>query len=145
VWGRFSSPYRPAGKIAGELGGRAATVDIAATTAHDAGMPQTLVEASELAAGRHTYLARLDPVAHQNVNIDYLQFDRLPGEQTPHASCTVGGVVAGTLALTLGATPSFGVFQPALARDYTAQTTARVISSAMDTTLSVAGGKLTNG
>ncbi|MDA0172774.1 glycerophosphodiester phosphodiesterase family protein [Solirubrobacter taibaiensis] len=145
VWGRFSSPYRPAGKIAVELGGRTATVDIASTTSHDAFMPQTLMESIELAAGEHTYFVRIDPVAYQNFNIDYLQFDRITDEQTTQTPSTVGGVVAGTLSLTLGATPSFGVFQPAVAGEYTAQTTARVISSAMDTTLSVTGGKLTNG
>ena len=128
MWGRFSSPYRPAGKIAVELAGRTATVDIASTTSHDAFMPQELIDSIELAAGQHTYFVRIDPVAYQNFNLDYLQFDRITDDQTAQAPSTVGGVVAGTLSLTLGAMPSFGVFQPAVAGEYTAQTTARVIS-----------------
>ena len=43
-----------------------------------------------------------------------------------------------TLALTLGAPASFGAFTPGVAKDYTASTTANVISTAGDATLSVA-------
>jgi sugar phosphate isomerase/epimerase len=63
----------------------------------------------------------------------------------------VGGTVPATLALTLGASASFGAFQPGVAKDYTASTTANVISSAGDATLSVADpsttapGHLVNG
>jgi hypothetical protein len=62
-----------------------------------------------------------------------------------------GGTVAATLALTLGPPATFGAFTPGVARDYTAGTTANVISTAGDATLSVADpsptapGKLVNG
>ena len=51
-----------------------------------------------------------------------------------------------TLALTLAAPASFGSFTPGLDRDYTASTTANVISTAGDATLSSSDpGYLTNG
>jgi X-Pro dipeptidyl-peptidase len=51
---------------------------------------------------------------------------------------TAGGSVPATLSLTLGAPASFGAFAPGVAKEYTASTTATVISSAGDATLSVA-------
>ncbi len=62
-----------------------------------------------------------------------------------------GGTVAATLALTLGTPGSFGAFTPGVARDYTASSTANVISTAGDALLSVsdasstATGHLVNG
>ena len=53
------------------------------------------------------------------------------------ATQTVGGTVPATMSLTLGAPASFGAFLPGVARDYDASTTATVISSAGDATLSV--------
>jgi hypothetical protein len=47
----------------------------------------------------------------------------------------VGGTVPATLSLTLGAPASFGAFTPGVARTYTASTTANVISTAGDATL----------
>ena len=64
---------------------------------------------------------------------------------------TVGGNVPATLSLTLGAPATFGAFTPGVARDYTASTSANVISTAGDATLSVADpsatapGHLVNG
>ena len=64
---------------------------------------------------------------------------------------TVGGTVPATLALTLGAPISFGAFTPGVERTYSASTTATVISSAGDATLSVVDpstnnpGRLVNG
>ena len=64
---------------------------------------------------------------------------------------TVGGSVGATLALTLGPAATFGAFTPGVAKTYTAATTATVISSAGDATLSVADpsstatGHLVNG
>jgi X-Pro dipeptidyl-peptidase len=58
----------------------------------------------------------------------------------------VGGTVAATLSLTLGAPASFGAFTPGLAKDYSASTTASVLSTAGDAALSVSDpGHLTNG
>ena len=67
------------------------------------------------------------------------------------ATMPVGGTVPATMTLTLGAPAAFGNFQPGVARDYDASTTATVISSAGDTTLSIsdrgttAVGYLVNG
>jgi hypothetical protein len=62
-----------------------------------------------------------------------------------------GGTVSATLSLTTGTPATFGAFTPGLAKDYTATTTANVISTAGDAALSVsdpsstATGHLTNG
>ncbi len=67
------------------------------------------------------------------------------------ATGTVGGTVPATLSLSLGAPASFGAFTPGVARDYLASTTATVVSTAGDATLSVADpsatatGHLVNG
>ncbi|WP_051324432.1 CocE/NonD family hydrolase [Candidatus Solirubrobacter pratensis] len=61
-------------------------------------------------------------------------------------TAAVGGAVPATLALTLGAPASFGAFAPGTAGDYGAATTATVVSTAGDATLSVSDpGHLTNG
>ncbi len=63
----------------------------------------------------------------------------------------VGGSVPPTLALSLGGPAGFGSLTPGVARDYTASTTANVISTAGDAALSIADpstaspGHLTNG
>jgi hypothetical protein len=63
----------------------------------------------------------------------------------------VSGTVPATLALTLGAPAQFGAFTPGVTKTYTASTTANVISTAGDATLSVAdpsataNGRLVNG
>jgi amidase len=62
------------------------------------------------------------------------------------ATAPVGGQVPATLALTLGANASFGAFTPGVAKDYTASSTANVVSTAGDAALSVSDpGHLTNG
>jgi predicted acyl esterase len=64
---------------------------------------------------------------------------------------TVGGSVPATLALTLGAPANFGAFTPGVGKDYLASTTATVVSTAGDATLTVGDpspsnvGKLVNG
>jgi X-Pro dipeptidyl-peptidase len=58
----------------------------------------------------------------------------------------VGGTVPATLALTLGAPASFGAFTPGVDTEYTATSTANVVSTAGDATLSVSEpGHLMNG
>jgi len=58
----------------------------------------------------------------------------------------VGGTVPATLALSLGAPATFGAFTPGTTKQYTAATTANIISSAGDATLTVSDpGHLTNG
>src|SRR5262249_25125174 len=55
------------------------------------------------------------------------------------------GTVPATLGLTLGSQPaSFGTFTPGLAQDYTAQTTATVISTPGDAALSVSDADTSN-
>ena len=62
------------------------------------------------------------------------------------APATAGGDVPATLGLTLGAPASLGAFTPGADRTYTASTTAGVISTAGDATLSVSDpGRLRNG
>ncbi|HEY6892424.1 MAG TPA: CocE/NonD family hydrolase [Solirubrobacter sp.] len=62
------------------------------------------------------------------------------------ASGDAGGTVPATLSLTLGAPATFGVFTPGVTKDYTASTTANVISSAGDAALTVSDpGSLMNG
>jgi hypothetical protein len=62
-------------------------------------------------------------------DVTFLQGTSVPG--------TVGGTVPATLSLTLGPPATFGAFTPGVARDYTATTTANVISTAGDAALSV--------
>ena len=62
------------------------------------------------------------------------------------APATAGGSVPATLALTLGASASFGAFQPGVEKTYATSTIADVVSTAGDATLTVAGPvRLTNG
>jgi hypothetical protein len=75
-----------------------------------------------------------------------------PGVDAPeYEETTVGGTVAPTLSLTLGPAATFGAFAAGTAADYTASTSANVVSTAGDATLSVADpsstatGHLVNG
>jgi hypothetical protein len=59
---------------------------------------------------------------------------------------SVGGTVPPTLSLALGPNASFGAFTPGAARDYTASTSANVVSTAGDAALTVSEpGHLSNG
>ncbi len=60
------------------------------------------------------------------------------------ATQNVGGNVPATMSLTLGTAASFGDFVPGVARDYDASTTATVIHSAGDATLSVSDRSATS-
>src|SRR5262249_11515565 len=63
--------------------------------------------------------------------------------------CTPGqvsGTVPATLSLTLGSAASFGAFTPGVTKDYTASTSANVISTAGDAALTYSDpGHMTNG
>ena len=62
------------------------------------------------------------------------------------ADGSAGGTVPATLALTLGGPATFGALTPGVAKDYTASTSANVITTAGDATLSVSDpGHLMNG
>jgi alpha-L-rhamnosidase len=73
------------------------------------------------------------------------------GTVSTSADTTVGGSVPATLSLSLGTPAAFGAFTPGLPKDYFAATSAQVISTAGDATLSVADpssvatGHLVNG
>ncbi len=90
-----------------------------------------------------------DPFASAKIAfklLDCVTFGKVRDE-----SGSVGGTVPATLALTMGTPAGFGAFTPGAAKDYTASTTATVISTAGDATLSVADpsptapGHLVNG
>ena len=69
-----------------------------------------------------------------------------PGTTRANAGATVSGSVPAQLALTVGPAAVFAPFIAGVAQDYTATTTANVISTAGDATLSVSDpGHLTNG
>jgi hypothetical protein len=76
----------------------------------------------------------------------FVATSNLPVQGAPAQEQPVGGSVPATLALTLGGPASFGAFAPGVAKTYNATTTANVISTAGDATLSVSGpNHLTNG
>jgi hypothetical protein len=65
---------------------------------------------------------------------------------TPCTTAGAGGSVPATLSLTLGGPASFGAFTPGIDKDYTASTSANVISTAGDAALTVSDpGHLMNG
>ena len=72
-------------------------------------------------------------------------------EVPPTVSTTIGATVVPTLALTIGTAPGFGTFNAGVANTYNASTTANVISTAGNATLTVsdlgtiAPGHLVNG
>jgi beta-glucosidase len=72
----------------------------------------------------------------------------LSGQTAPLASSSqtsqVGGTVPATLSLTVG-NASFGAFTPGVERTYETSSAATVTSTAGDATLSVDGGRLSNG
>jgi hypothetical protein len=66
--------------------------------------------------------------------------------QETTAPGSAGATVPATLALTLGAPATFGAFTPGVGKDYTASTTADVLSTAGDAALTVSDpGHLMNG
>ena len=63
-----------------------------------------------------------------------------------NAPGSAGGTVPATLSLALGAPATFGAFTPGVEREYTASTTATVISTAGDAALTYSDpGHLRNG
>jgi hypothetical protein len=71
---------------------------------------------------------------------------KLAREYATDAAGSAGGMVPATLALTLGAPATFGAFVPGVAQEYTASTSATVLSTAGDATLGVSEpGHLING
>jgi hypothetical protein len=107
----------------------------------------------ELSKGKHTVTMTVtgknDAATDYRAGLDFLELDsEKAGTPEPTAvdNTAAIGTVDPTLSLTLGASPSFGKFEAGTAKDYTAQTTANVISTAGDATLIVSDpGHLVNG
>jgi surface-anchored protein len=102
-------------------GANAAAYSFTATAAHDG---RTLSVAVLKPDGQTAY----GPSAPVRLSVS---------ERAVHAPHTVGGTVSPTLSLTLGAPASFGALTPGVTREYTASTTATVVSSAGDAILDV--------
>jgi len=86
-------------------------------------------------------------VVHCAVNADNAGATVWKTAQAPEiGNSSAGGTVPATLNLTLGAPATFGAFTPGVTKTYEASTTANVISTAGDATLSVSDpGHLMNG
>jgi hypothetical protein len=108
----------------------------------------------EVATTLNNRLRATDVAFKNNVRQNYGLIG--PVKLVPYGEATVysqteaqggaGGSVPATLSLTLGTPASFGAFQPGAAQDYTAQTSADVVSTAGDAALSVSDpGHLSNG
>ena len=80
------------------------------------------------------------PTGSNLFNLNWVEFggNGVTVVRRHRATGTVGGTVPATLSLSLGTPASFGPFTPGVARTYDARTTANVISTAGDATLSVA-------
>ena len=105
-------------------------------------------------SGLHDLYLVSRPIGGNNVYLlNYVEFNGKGSSvvTAPPVSGGVSGTVPATLSLSLGAPASFGAFTPGVARTYDASTTANVISSAGDATLSIADpssnatGRLVNG
>ncbi|MDA0163250.1 M14 family zinc carboxypeptidase [Solirubrobacter ginsenosidimutans] len=124
---------------ADEAGG-SGVADCVGSTANGATLPTDT-------PGTFTFTVTSHDVAG-NVTTATRSYTVIPAVNT---SGNTSGTVPATLSLTLGAAASFGPFTPGLAHDYTAGTTATLISTAGDALLSVADpsavatGHLVNG
>ncbi len=128
----------PTGKVA-----QSATTP---TTVNGQAVADRTLTVSNPAAGRWQVDVKL------NLTTSGQEFTQtVSGTATVVPTTTVSGTVPATLALSLGDPATFGSFVPGVASDYTATTSADVVSSAGDGTLSVsdpsatAPGHLVNG
>jgi hypothetical protein len=133
--GGFWSTYWYNGHIYGSEIARGLDVFKLAPTA--GGLTAADIDSAERVA---TKLARSNPQSQ----------DSFVYMESPPVSAPVGGNVPATLALTLGPAAAFQPFTPGVARTYEAATTANVISTAGNATLSVSDsganpGHLVNG
>ncbi len=125
---------------------------IATDTAGDAAYQAAVAKLAALLARRDALVPQLraalgtgDPALVAQANQLIADAEAL-ANSTPPMPVDVSGTVPATLSLALGAPASFGAFVPGVAADYSASTTADVISTAGDATLSVSDpGHLTNG
>jgi hypothetical protein len=80
-----------------------------------------------------------DAAAPTVAELELLATPTAPGSDAVSTPGSVGGTVPATLSLTLGPPASFGTFTPGIDKTYTAATTANVISTAGDASLTVSG------
>src|SRR5262245_57791228 len=107
----------------------------------------------ELSKGKHTVTMTVtgknDAATDYRAGLDFLELDsEKAGTPQPAAVYTTAavGAVDPTLSLTIGGSPSFGKFEAGTAKDYSAQTTANVVSTAGNAALNVSDpGHLVNG
>ncbi|WP_270044474.1 alpha-L-rhamnosidase [Solirubrobacter ginsenosidimutans] len=143
VAGTYASPH---GTISSEWtkganGVSSMKVSVPAGSTATVYVPATADQSFVAVSGSATPTGRVD---------GYQVFSVAPGDVTfaqgTSTTAPVGGTVPATLALTLGAPATFGAFMPGLAKDYTASTTADVVSTAGDAALTVSDpGHLANG
>jgi hypothetical protein len=161
-------------RVADAAGGRTAGSPLAAIEVRTGSATGPLVTTANLVStgGTGTWTSQTFPLSLAGLNDVFLVFRAVDGGQTGNnlfnlnyaefngkgASVVetgqnggVSGNVPATLSLTLGTPATFGAFTPGVARTYEASTTANVISSAGDATLSIADpssnatGRLVNG
>ena len=108
-----------------------------------------LIERDYGISARHTLAQVIEANSEVDVRDDVFKLDGAPGYEP--ADGGLGGTVAATLSLSLGAAANFGAFAAGVAREYVANSTVNVISTAGDALLSVADpstahpGHLVNG
>ena len=126
------------GSYPGQIAQRAWTIKL-----HDvAAQPESVTGA---ASSRYDAATRTLTIATGTIATNATTTIVVTAPQTS-ASGPVGGTVPPTLALTLGPAATFGAFTPGIDRTYTAQTSANVISTAGDATLTATpAGHLANG
>jgi hypothetical protein len=109
-------------------------------------LAQATIDLSALGAGAHSLSARYVPSDAVRSTGSASPAQAVTVIAKTDAPAPVGGTVPATLSLTLGAPASFGAFTPGVTKDYSASTTATVLSTAGDAALTVSDpGRLTNG
>ncbi len=114
------------------------TVNLTGTGGEDVWQSQTFPISL---SGLHELYLVSRPIGGNNVYLlNYVEFNGKGASvvTAPPVSGGVSGTVPATLSLSLGAPATFGAFIPGVGRTYDASTTANVISSAGDATLSIA-------
>ena len=92
-----------------------------------------LIERDYGISARRTLAQVIRDNTDEDVRDDVFRLDGSPAFE--HREGGVGATVAPTLSLTLGPPATFGAFTPGVARDYTATTTATIITTAGDAAL----------
>jgi beta-glucosidase len=136
--------------LAGAIGGQPFAVqDTIVSVARD--IAQAAMVKRGIAAGDSTLTADAEHAVLSGDPVTAVRKFAAAANVSVSTTGGAGGTVPATLALTLGTPASFGTFTPGVAHTYTASTTADVVSTAGDATLSVSDpdaahpGHLVNG